>query len=53
MKRQFRVWILRDAEGNEIARGRKRDVVNVSYHRYVYQHIFTDVFYISDERIEA
>lgn len=45
----WKVWVLTDADGVELARGRKKDVVAVSYRRYVYQHIFTDCLYRTDE----
>lgn len=47
--KNWKVWILFDKDGNEIARGRHRDVVNASYFRYVYQFIFTDVLVKTDE----
>ena len=47
--RNWRVWVLVDKDGKEIARGRKKDVVMASYHRYVYRHIFTDVLYRTNE----
>lgn len=47
--RNWRVWVLVDKDGKEIARGRKKDVVNASYHRYVYKHIFTDTLYRTNE----
>ena len=48
----WRVWVLVDANGNELARGRKRDVMNVEYSRYVYQHIFTDCLMRTNERLK-
>lgn len=45
----WRVWILTDANGNELARGRKKDVTNVLYKRYVYGHIFDDCLYQTKE----
>ena len=47
--KNWKVWILTDAEGNELARGRKRDVLKVEYPRYVYEHIFTDCLYRTQE----
>lgn len=47
--RNWRVWVLVDKDGKEIAKGRKKDVVNASYHRYVYKHIFTDTLYRTNE----
>ena len=49
MNKTWRVWILTDSKGNEIARGRKKDVLNASYHRYVYRHIFDDCLYQTAE----
>ena len=42
---KWEVWVLEDKNGVELARGRKKDVINVSYARYVYGHIFTDNLY--------
>ena len=47
--KNWKVWILWDAEGNELIRGRKRDVINLEYQRYVYGHIFTDQLFRTDE----
>ena len=47
--KNWKVWVLTDKDGNELARGRKKDVTNVAYRRYVYQHIFTDHLYKTDE----
>lgn len=47
--KNWRVWILTDKDGNELARGRKKDVMNVAYGRYVYSHIFTDNLYQTSE----
>ena len=47
--KNWKVWILTDAEGNELARGRKRDVLKVEYPRYAYEHIFTDCLYRTQE----
>lgn len=49
MKRKFKMWRLEDINGNVIAEGRKKDVENKSYFRYVYQHIFTDVLYPTNQ----
>ena len=49
--KNWRVWVLMDANGNELARGRKRDVVNKAYGRYVYAHIFTDCLMCTNERL--
>lgn len=45
----WRVWVLTDKDGKELARGRKKDVCGVAYGRYVYQHIFTDNLYRTNE----
>ena len=45
------VWVLTDKDGNELIRGRKRDVCNMMYGRYTYQHIFTDNLYRTNERL--
>ena len=47
--KNWKVWILTDAEGNELARGRKREVIKVASARYVYGHIFTDCLYRTAE----
>ena len=51
--KNWKVWILTDKDGNELARGRKQDVIKVSYHRYVYGHIFTDCLYRTAELLKA
>ena len=43
--KNWKVWILTDKNGNELARGRKRDVLAVASQRYVYQLIFDDCLY--------
>ena len=45
----WKVWVLTDADGVELARGRKKDVMAIASQRYVYQHIFTDCLYRTDE----
>jgi len=47
--KNWKIWKLYDAQGTLIAEGRKRDVVNVAYQRYVYGHIFTDNLYRTNE----
>ena len=47
--KNWKVWVLVDKNGKELARGRKKDVTNVAYHRYVYQHIFDDCLYQTNE----
>lgn len=47
--KNWKVWVLTDKDGKELARGRKKDVVNVAYRRYVYGHIFTDNLYRTNE----
>ena len=49
MKKNWKVWKLFDSKGNLIAEGRKKDVVDVLYRRYVYGHIFTDELYRTSE----
>ena len=43
--RKFKKYILEDSNGNILATGRYNEVMNVSYPRYVYRHIFDDVLY--------
>lgn len=43
--KNWKVWILKDKDGNVLAEGRKKDVMRVAYPRYVYQLIFTDTLY--------
>ena len=50
--KNWKVWILTDKDGNELARGRKKDVIKVMYPRYVYSHIFTDKLYRTNELLE-
>ena len=47
--KNWRVWVLTDKDGNELARGRKKDVMDIAYTRYVYGHIFTDNLYQTKE----
>ena len=47
--KNWKVWVLVDKNGNEVARGRKKDVTNALYQRYVYEHIFTDALYKTNE----
>ena len=49
--KNWKVWVLYDKDGKELARGRKKDV-NVCYSRYVYQHIFTDELYRTKELLK-
>ena len=51
--KNWKVWILTDKDGNELARGRKKDVMSVLYPRYVYQHIFTDNLYRTSELLNT
>ncbi len=51
MNKNWRVWVLRDKDGKELARGRKKDVISVWYPRYVYDHIFTDKLYQTSEKL--
>lgn len=48
----WKVWILTDKNGKELARGRKKDVMAVASQRYVYQHIFSDNLYRTEELLE-
>lgn len=41
--RKTYIYILTDAKGNEIIRGKKSVVVNRMGARYTYEHIFDDV----------
>lgn len=47
--KNWKIWVLVDKDGNELARGRKKDVLKVEYPRYVYMHIFTDTPYRTNE----
>ena len=47
--KNWKVWLLTDKDGKELARGRKRDVIKVLYQRYVYGGIFTDNLYRINE----
>jgi hypothetical protein len=51
--KNWKVWILTDKEGKELARGRKKNVMDVLYQRYVYGHIFTDNLYRTSELLKA
>ena len=51
--KNWKVWILTDKDGNELARGRKQDVCKVAYQRYVYCLIFTDNLYRTNEPLNA
>lgn len=51
--KNWRVWILTDKNGNELIRGRKKNVIDLLYQRYVYGHIFTDNLYRTNERLAA
>lgn len=51
--KNWKIWILADANGNELARGRKNEVMAVAYQRYVYQHIFTDSLYRTNELLKG
>lgn len=51
--KNWKIWILTDANGNELARGRKCDVMAVASQRYVYQHIFTDNLFRTNELLEG
>lgn len=47
--KNWKVWVLKNKEGQVIAQGRKKEVVGVAYRRYVYQHIFTDELFQTSE----
>ena len=47
--KNWKVWKLYDKDGRLLAQGRKKDVVDVEYPRYVYAHIFTDVLVRTNE----
>lgn len=47
--KNWKVWILTDEAGKVIAKGRKREVMKVASGRYVYEHIFTDNLYRTNE----
>ena len=40
--KNWKIWILIDENGNILSKGRKRDVTNMFYMRWCYEHIFTD-----------
>lgn len=48
MKKRY-IYILTDANGNEIIRGKKSLVINRMGARYTYEHIFDDII----TRVEA
>lgn len=45
----WKVWKLYDKDGNLLIAGRKKDVIDKLYPRYVYAHIFTDVLVRTNE----
>ena len=47
--KNWKVWVLKNKEGQVIAQGRKKEVVGIAYGRYVYQHIFTDTLVQTNE----
>lgn len=49
--RNWKVWELYDEHGTLLARGRKKDVINIAYQRYVYKLIFTDQLYRTSESL--
>ena len=51
--KNWKIWILTDANGNELARGRKREVIAVASQRYVYQHIYNDCLYRTTELLRG
>ena len=50
--KNWKVWVLKNKEGQVIAQGRKKDVVNKAYGRYVYQGIYTDTLYQTNELLK-
>ena len=50
--KNWKVWIAYDKNGKELARGRKKDVLDVLYPRYVYGHIFTDTLYRTNQLLK-
>lgn len=44
MRKKY-VYLLKDYQGNIVIEGKKKDVENKLYQRYVYEHIFTDELY--------
>ena len=51
--KNWRVWILTDSKGNELARGRKCEVIKVASERYVYRHIFDECLYRTSELLNG
>lgn len=51
MKRNFKKWVLLNEKGNVVIEGRHNKVAKELYHRYVYQHIFTDTLLRTNENI--
>ena len=49
--KNWKVWILTDKNGKELIRGRKKDVINLMYQRYVYGGIYTDNLYRTAENL--
>lgn len=49
--KNWKVWLLTDEFGNELAKGRKKDVLAVAYGRYVYEGIYTDNIFRTDENL--
>ena len=47
--KNWKVWVLKNKEGQVIAQGRKKEVANIAYQRYVYGHIFTDTLIQTNE----
>ena len=50
MRKRY-VYLLKDCKGNIIIEGKKKDVENKVYQRYVYGHIFTDELYRKEIKI--
>lgn len=50
--RNWKIWVLTDAQGNRLAMGRKKDVCMLAYQRYVYAHIFDDRLYRTNQLLK-
>lgn len=51
--KNWKIWILTDRNGKELARGRKREVLKVASERYVYLHIFDDCLYKTENPLKS
>ena len=50
--KNWKVWILMDANGKELVRGRKREVMDIFNQRYVYGGIYSDKLYKTTELLD-